>query len=170
MIREVSALPSDFDDEKLRALPLLDKVIKETLRLRPSVGQGLPRAVPTGGVTIEGHYIPGGTTVAIPAYSMHRVRSVWPDPEKFDPSRWENVTRDMKDSFVPFGGGSRVCIGQHFAQLELRHALANFYRTFSDGMMPSKAEGFSEDDMTPMSFFVTALKGKRCLLEWRAKH
>ncbi|EME43259.1 hypothetical protein DOTSEDRAFT_63516 [Dothistroma septosporum NZE10] len=156
LIREVSALPATFDNEKLRDLKVLDNVIRETLRVRPSVGQGLPR-----------HYIPGGTTVAIPAYSMHRIRSVWSepgkfdpekfDPEKFDPSRWEDVTRDMKDSF-------------HFAQLELRHALANFYRTFSSGMVASKAEGFCEDDMTPMSFFVTALKGRRCLLERRSKH
>lgn len=63
-----------------------------------------------------------------------------------------------------------MCIGRHFAGLELRHALANFYRTFHSGMTASKAEGFSDDDMTPLSFFVTALKGHKCLLERRPKH
>lgn len=96
LIREVSALPDNFDDERLRTLPLLDKVIKKTLHLRPSVGQGLPRAVPNGGVTIEGHSILGGTTVAVPAYSMHRVSSVWSEPEKFNPSQWDSSTKDME--------------------------------------------------------------------------
>lgn len=55
----------------------------------------------------------------------------------------------------------------HLAQMELRHALANFYRTFNCGMKPSRAHGFSEADMVPMFYFLTPPKGKRCLLQCR---
>lgn len=60
-----------------------------------------------------------------------------------------------------------VCIGSHFAELELRHALTNFYRTFEDGVKMSSVEGFSEDDMTPKSYFLSPPKGTRCLVERR---
>lgn len=52
----------------------------------------------------------------------------------------------------------------HLAQLELRHALANFYRTFEFGMQPAFVEGFTEKDMKPVSHFLMPPKGKRCYL------
>lgn len=60
-----------------------------------------------------------------------------------------------------------VCIGMHFAQLELRHALANFYRTFTKGVKMAYVDGFTEDDMLPMGFFLSPPKGHRCLVEVR---
>ncbi|KXT01902.1 hypothetical protein AC579_1614 [Pseudocercospora musae] len=169
VIEEIATLPQSFTQEHLVKLPLLNNVIKETLRIRPPVGQGLPRVVPPGGVRFEDHFIPGDTTVAIPAYAMHRLPQIWQGPESFDPSRWDNPTKDMQSAFLPFGGGSRVCIGQHFAMLEMRHALANFYRTFDRGMRPAWVYGFTSDDMKPVSFFVTAPKGHRCLLARRTQ-
>ena len=62
---------------------------------------------------------------------------------------------------------SKVCIGSHFAQLELRHALANFYRTFKSGVRPAYVDGFTDDDMVPVNFFLNPPKGKRCLVELR---
>ncbi|EME88834.1 uncharacterized protein MYCFIDRAFT_185345 [Pseudocercospora fijiensis CIRAD86] len=165
LTEEVAMLPQHFTEENLIKLPLLNGVITETLRIRPPVGQGLPRIVPDGGADFEGHFVPGGTTVAIPAYAMHHLPQIWRDADKFDPSRWNDATKDMQSAFLPFGGGSRVCIGQHFAMLEMRHALASFYRTFSQGMRPAWVDGFTADDMKPVSFFVTAPKGQRCLLE-----
>lgn len=61
-----------------------------------------------------------------------------------------------------------MCIGQHFAQLELRLALAEFYRTFDKGMVPALGvDGFTADDVTPMYYFITPPKGKRCFLQPR---
>ena len=57
-----------------------------------------------------------------------------------------------------------VCIGMHFAQLELRYALASFYRAFPAGVKPAFVEGFTEDDMLQTSYFITPPKGKRCLV------
>lgn len=186
LIAEVASLPPDFDDEQLRTLPLLANVIHETLRTCSVVGQGLPRAVPADGAEFAGHYIPAGTTVGIPAYTMHRNEDVFPDCEAFKPERWDIPTKEMKESFLAWGGGSRgkhslaerswtmelltmivVCIGMHFAQLELRHALANFYRAFDSGMKMSTAEGFSEKEMVFASHFIVGPAGKRTLMQRR---
>ncbi|KAK3673572.1 hypothetical protein LTR78_006476 [Recurvomyces mirabilis] len=162
LCREVADLPEGFDDEILRTLPLLDRVLQETLRLHPAVEQGLPRAVPDGGAEFGGYHVPAGQVVGIQAYSMHRDSTVWRDPETFDPSRWEESTKAMQDNFYPFGGGSRVCLGMHFAKVELRHALANFYRTFDVGMKPAFVQGFTEKDMEAVSYFLSPPRGKRC--------
>ena len=185
LIEEVSTLPVDFMDHELRGLPLLNNVLNETLRLKGPILQGLPRYVPIGGADFCDYYIPGGNVVGIQAYTMHRNPNVWTNPEIFDPSRWDDPSKDMRDSFVPFGGGSRskyifykrcrieslrsrvVCVGMHFAQLELRHAIVNFYRTFASGVRKSHAEGFSDLDMLPISYFLSPPKGTRCLMERR---
>jgi len=186
LIEEVATLPHGFNDEDLRSLKLLGNVLSETLRLRSPVSQGLPRSVPAGGMELCGYFLPEDTTVGLQAWTMHRNPHVWSHPDRFDPARWNEPTKEMLHSFVPFGGGSRsksivqwlelqephtstVCIGMHLAQMELRHALANFYRTFDSGMKPSLAHDFSEADMVPMFYFLTPPKGKRCLLKCREK-
>lgn len=187
LIRAVSTLPDDFVDEDLRGISLLQNVVQETLRLNGAVGSALPRRVPDGGAEFCGYYVQGGTTVGLQAWTLHRKPEVWAHPEVFDPSRWDEPTKEMKDCFVAFGGGSRgmsilplqylrklsgadymtVCIGMHLAQLELRHALANFYRTFEFGVKPAAVEGFSDADMVPASHFLCPPRGKRCLVRPR---
>lgn len=107
LIEEVSKLPEDFIDTDLRPLPLLNNVINETLRLCGPVGQALPRYVPKTGAEFCGYPIPGGTVVGVQAYTMHRNAEIWTRPEEFDPERWNDPTKDMRHSFLPFGGGSR---------------------------------------------------------------
>ncbi|CAN9186207.1 unnamed protein product [Alternaria alternata] len=96
---------------------------------------------------------------------MHRNPTAFKDPEKFIPARWNNLSTDMLQSFYTFGGGSRASIGAHFAQLELRHALANFYRTFTKGVTASSARSFSKAEMEVDTYFMTLPKGKRCVIE-----
>ncbi|KAI2783193.1 putative cytochrome P450 [Daldinia loculata] len=163
LLAELSTLPDGFTDLDLKKLPYLDHVIQETLRLYSAAPSGLPRVVPPGGATLAGHYIPGGYTVSSQAYSMHRNPTVYPEPLKFDPSRWENPTQAMKDAFVPFGGGSRICIGLHLAKMELRLATARFFTRFPNATV-SCLEGFTEQDMVPIMFFLMAPKGQRCLI------
>lgn len=109
LVAEVGgALSPDFTNDDVKHLPYLNRVVQETLRLYPAVPAGLARTVPPGdGVTFAGRWLPAGTTVLAQAYSLHRDPVAFPDPERFDPSRWENPTQAMKDSFMPFGGGSR---------------------------------------------------------------
>jgi cytochrome P450 len=85
---------------------VLNNIIQETLRLYSAAQAGLPRVVPREGVTFAGFWIPGGTVTATQAYTLHRDADVFPEPLKFDPSRWENPTKAMKDAYMPFGGGS----------------------------------------------------------------
>lgn len=107
LVDELAGLPRGFDDADLRRLPYLNQVIDEALRLYASAPAGLPRVVPPGGATLAGYALPGGTVVSTQAYSMHRIEAIFPDPERFDPSRWEVATKDMRDASMPWGGGSR---------------------------------------------------------------
>jgi cytochrome P450 len=107
LVQELSSVSSDLHDSDLKALPLLNNIINETLRLYTPTSSALPREVPTGGATLAGHWIPEGTTVACQAYSLHRDPSIWPDPETYNPSRWEDPTKEMLSAFMPFGAGAR---------------------------------------------------------------
>ncbi|KUI55449.1 hypothetical protein VP1G_02774 [Cytospora mali] len=164
LLAELQQLPEDYTDSDLVHLPYLNQVINETLRTNGPVPSGLPRSVPPGGSNLGGYYIPGGTTVCTQSYSLHRNPDVFPDPLKFDPDRWVSPTRDMKDSFMPFGGGSRICIGLHLARLELRLGTARFFRLYPNAKI-STLEGMSDEDMEQKLFFLSPPKNKRCLIE-----
>ncbi|KAI1456501.1 putative cytochrome P450 [Annulohypoxylon moriforme] len=166
LMAEIRTLPDNFEDPDVKKLKYLDNVIQETLRLYSAAPAGLPRVVPPEGATLGGYFVPGGYTVSAQAYSMHRNPAVYPEPLKFDPSRWENPTKAMKDSFVPFGGGSRICLGLHLAKMELRLMTARFFTRFPNAR-PSSLEGFTDDDMDPKLFFLMQPKNQRCLIEAR---
>ncbi|KAL5339825.1 cytochrome P450 [Aspergillus crustosus] len=164
LVEEVNSLPKDFSDRLIRDLPYLNQVINETLRLHTAVPSGLPRAVPPEGATFLGFQLPGGVTVATQSYSVHRKDDIFEDPYSFDPGRWETPTKEMKDAFIPFGRGSRVCIGLHLARMELRLATVFFFRAFPSAKV-SRKEGMSAEDMKMKSFFLMAPNGHRCLIE-----
>jgi cytochrome P450 len=59
---------------------------------------------------------------------LHRRPDAFPDPERFDPERWDAAreTPAMRQAFMPFGGGPRICIGNHFALMEAQLILATW--------------------------------------------
>ncbi|KAL3469060.1 cytochrome P450 [Aspergillus californicus] len=81
----------------------------------------------------------------------------------YDPSRWETPTKSMKDAFMPFGGGARICIGLHLALREIRLATCYFFRAFPH------AEVFhpqsTETDMDQVIYFLMAPRGGKCLIK-----
>ncbi|KAK4862890.1 hypothetical protein LT330_003023 [Penicillium expansum] len=164
LVAEVATLSEPIHDNDLRNLPYLNMVITETLRLYTAVPFGLPRAVPSEGANFNGYFLPSGATVSTQSYSLHRDPTIFPDPYTFNPERWENPTKEMKDISIPFGGGSRICIGLHLARIELRLASVLFFREFPNAQRSEK-EGMSEKDMEMQSFFLMAPKGHRCLIE-----
>ncbi|KAI1186676.1 cytochrome P450 [Nemania serpens] len=164
LLKELEALPDDFTYEDLRQFTYLDHVIDEALRRFPAAPSGMPREVPEGGTVLGGYHIPAGYTVTTQNYTLHRDPHAFPDPEKFDPSRWENPTQAMKDAFMPFGGGSRVCIGLHLAKTELRLGLARFFKAFPSAKV-STLEGMSDLDMVPNMYFLVTPRGHRCLVD-----
>ncbi|KAI0394130.1 cytochrome P450 [Xylariaceae sp. FL0594] len=161
---ELQALPDDFSYQDLRHLHYLDHVINEALRRYPVAPAGLPREVPPGGGQFSGYHIPAEYTVTTQSFTMHRNLIAFPDPEKFDPSRWENPTQEMKDCFMPFGNGSRICIGLNLAKIELRLAVARFFKAFPNARVSTR-EGMCDDDMTPGLYFLAGPQGHRCLVE-----
>ncbi|KAK4089827.1 hypothetical protein Purlil1_5930 [Purpureocillium lilacinum] len=163
LLKELELLSDDFDEQDLKDLPYLNQVISETLRLYPAVPSGLPRLVPPGGAELCGYALNEGVSVGAQAYSMHRDPEIYPDPHAFNPSRWASPTRAMKDAFMPFGKGARVCIGMHLAQLELRLATARFFLEFPDATMAS-VDGMTDEDMEQVIHFLLAPKGRRCLV------
>lgn len=108
--------PSTID-----SLPLLDAIVRETLRLHAPAASPLPRVTPdvSGGVSIDGFDgIPGGTTVSSSAYTLHRIEEVYPHPTEWLPQRWIDPgpeKHDMRRLWWPFGSGGRMCLGSNFA-------------------------------------------------------
>jgi hypothetical protein len=114
------AAPAMPDPRALDALPLLDAVLQETLRLYPAVPGGQPRLTPAPACSLAGYdNIPPGVRVQSHAYTLHRNPDVFPEPEEWKPERWLDATpdqrREMSHWFWAWGSGPRVCIGSHFA-------------------------------------------------------
>ncbi len=103
-----------------RELPYLDMVVDEVLRLYPPAWIGPRRAVRD--FEFEGQTVPAGAHVNYCSWASHRLPDVFVDPEAFIPERF---TRERKaalprGAYVPFGGGSRICIGKRFGQTEVK--------------------------------------------------
>jgi cytochrome P450 len=108
----------------LPGLDLTKRVIIETLRLWPP-GWVLTRAASVD-TELGGHRIPAGTIVAFSPYLIHHRPDLYPEPDRFDPDRWDTAQRSAppRDTFIPFGSGARKCIGDQFAMTEAILALA----------------------------------------------
>lgn len=103
--------------EDLRAMPLVDGVVREALRLWPPGVVG-PR-ISVDDFDLHGYTIPAGSLVVYSPYLTHRLPEVWGDPLVFRPERWAHGEPEPY-SFVPFGGGYRKCLGFALATLELQ--------------------------------------------------
>ncbi|PSR72287.1 hypothetical protein PHLCEN_2v11879 [Hermanssonia centrifuga] len=95
--------------DQLKNLTYLQDAINEGLRLHSTVGVGLPRVVPEGGLTILGKTFAPGTIVSVPTYTVHRDKAVWgEDADVFNPDRWTRGDKAaMQKAFAPFSVGSR---------------------------------------------------------------
>jgi cytochrome P450 len=116
-----------------------DKVAAEEDLVRSALLEGMrlyPPAYLTerkagSDVVLRGHLVPRGTMVLASPWVTHRHPAYWPDPERFDPTRFVGHQDRPRYAYFPFGGGPRSCIGEHFAMLEatlLLKALLGRYR------------------------------------------
>lgn len=162
---EVQALtPEQLTDESLEALPLLNAVIQETLRLYGAAPSSLPRTVPAGGAQLCGHALPGGIEVSTQAYTLHRLPEIWgPDAEVFRPDRWLGAEKTQSESavFAPWGAGSRICLGIHMAHMELRLATAMFFREIAGAKI---APDTTPSDMAMENYFLISPKAHKCFI------
>ncbi|KAK2598761.1 hypothetical protein N8I77_012149 [Diaporthe amygdali] len=124
-------------DATVRNLPYLRACLDESLRLSPPVAFGLNRKTPEEGMHIDGHWIPGGTTVAVPAYTAHRNPDIFDEPEEFRPERWlGDGAKKAQASFIPFSTGGRGCIGRNISYMEQSILVATLIRRY-DFELPS---------------------------------
>lgn len=115
--------------DRINDLVLTDYAFKESLRMIPPVPSLPRRAIKP--FSFGGYDFPAGTYVGIqPAYT-HRMAEHWPDPETFDPLRFEpeQVKARHKYAWVPFGGGAHMCLGLHFAYMQIKILMWHMLRT-----------------------------------------
>jgi cytochrome P450 len=101
-------------------LPQLEMVLDETLRMYPPAWVGPRRSVRP--FEFAGHTVPARAYVNYSSWVSHHLPEVFPEPERFIPARLsaEKKAALPKGAYVPFGGGSRTCIGMRFGQIEIR--------------------------------------------------
>ncbi len=119
--------------EKLQQLPLLERVIKESMRvLSPVPWNGRVTAKPT---ELGDYHLPEGTEVFVGITQTHHMSELYPDPESFDPSRWETISPTAYE-YNPFSAGPRICIGAGFAMMEIKIVLAMLLQRYRLEFVP----------------------------------
>lgn len=135
-------------------LDYLNRVVDEVSRLHamPMLMRRATAEVEMGGVRI-----PPGTEIAFSLYAMHRDRRVHADPERFDPDRWLPANREgrPREEFMPFGAGTRKCIGDAFARVEIAVAVATILSRWRLRAVPGEqvkevAAAVAHPDRLPM--------------------
>ena len=126
LIQEIDArdqagnLSNPISYKEANDMPYLYAVLKESMRLHPSVGLLMERHVPSRGVEIDGHFLKAGTIVGINPWVTNHNTEVFPDPYKFRPERWLEASAEQLKAMdnlweLNFGGGSRKCIGRNIS-------------------------------------------------------
>ena len=128
--REESLAAGDVEYDGVLGLGLLDRVMKESMRLCAPVPT-IPR-VAVKDTVIDGYAVPAGSFVTVSPYQNHFLPDLWPDPTRFDPDRFAAHRREDRShrlAFEPFGGGVHKCIGMHFAGMQVRTIFHELLRT-----------------------------------------
>ncbi|NES79354.1 MULTISPECIES: cytochrome P450 [Okeania] len=122
LLAELATLPANPEKVAITKLPYLSAVCQETLRLYPIVITAFPRVVQKP-VEIMGYQLEPGMVVLPSIYLTHQREDIYPEPKKFKPERF--LERQFSPyEYLPFGGGSRRCIGSAFALFEMKLVLA----------------------------------------------
>lgn len=147
---EVAALGDrTLTPEDLPRLGYTVRVLHEALRLCPPGAAAGRMAMQD--VEIDGHLVPAGTMVLVGIYALHRDPALWDNAMVFDPDRFSPENSHGRDrwQYLPFGGGPRSCIGDHFAMLEATLGLATIIRR-------TEVQSLDEDFPLAVPFTMTA--------------
>jgi cytochrome P450 len=125
----------DATADTVEHLPYTVQVVNESMRLYPPAHTVVRKA--SSETELVGYKVEEGRIVAVSIWGIHHRASLWPDPDKFDPDRFESTQAAGERSRVasgythlPFGGGPRSCIGEHLAMAELVAAVAALIRHY----------------------------------------
>ncbi|XP_025410347.1 uncharacterized protein LOC112683508 [Sipha flava] len=118
----------DVTMDDLNSMKYLEAIVKETLRLYPSV-PAITREIQTT-LNIKNYSIPPLTTIFIIPYILHRSEDLYPNPEEFIPERFLDEDSKSRNIFgyLPFSAGPRNCIGQKFAMTEIKTVISTILR------------------------------------------
>lgn len=122
LLEELDGLGENPDPMSIVALPYLNAVCNEVLRIYPTQLFAFPRLVESP-VNLMGYELSPGTILISNIYSTHQRKDLYPQPKEFKPERFLEKQFSPYE-FLPFGGGSRVCIGATFALFEMKLILA----------------------------------------------
>ncbi|KAH7254694.1 cytochrome P450 [Fusarium solani] len=141
--------------KEVKALPYVDAVIREALRMLPGVSMTMERYVPREGFVLpNGDYLPEGTIVGMNPYILARNKSVYgEDADTFRPERWlrDEANGETEEQFqkrlllmnqtdLSFGGGSRICIGKNMGLFQTYKVLATLITLFEIELADPKKE------------------------------
>lgn len=129
---EAQALPeAHLPYAELARCERIEWVMKEALRMYPPL-TSIPRKAARD-CAFGGYAIPRGTPVGISPIHTHHMPALWTAPERFDPERFSPQRAEHKRhayAYLPFGGGAHLCIGQHFADMEVKAVMHQVLRRF----------------------------------------
>ncbi|KAF9888182.1 hypothetical protein FE257_009177 [Aspergillus nanangensis] len=116
---------------KLRELKYLNAVINETLRISSPASSRFPRVNDSVPTVYKGWSVPVGTPISMNIWNTHYNQEIFPEPTQFRPERWLGAnSRELEKYLVPFGSGSRMCIGQNLSIAEQVLTLATLFRAY----------------------------------------
>ncbi|XP_045806074.1 cytochrome P450 71D10-like [Trifolium pratense] len=163
-VRRVFDKKGYVDETELHQLIYLKNVIKETLRLHPSVPLLVPRESREK-CQVNGYEIPAKTRIVVNVWAIGRDQRYWVEAESFKPSRFVNNPIDFKGTnfeYIPFGAGRRICPGIAFGLPNIELPLAQLLYHF-DWKLPNKMK--NEDlDMTESFGITLRRKNDLCLI------
>ncbi|XP_028376832.1 cytochrome P450 4F2 isoform X1 [Phyllostomus discolor] len=138
--------PKEIEWEDLAQLPFLTMCIKESLRLHPPV-TAISRCCTQDIMLPDGRVVPKGVICVISIFGTHHNPTVWPDPEVYNPFRFDPETAQERSplAFLPFSAGPRNCIGQTFAMAEMKVVLALTLLRFR--VLPDYAEPLRKPEL-----------------------
>ncbi|CAL4931149.1 unnamed protein product [Urochloa decumbens] len=145
-----------IEEPDAAALPYLQAVVKEAMRLHPVGPLLVPHKAVEDGVEVCGYAVPRGSTVFVNVWAIMRDPALWEDPDEFSPERFLDKAAEVefkgKDfEFIPFGSGRRQCPGMPMAERVVPHVLASLLHAF-EWRLP---EGMTAEQLDVSERFTT---------------
>jgi cytochrome P450 len=119
--------------EQLQYMPLLDRIVKESLRVLPPIP--FTARVVVQSTELGGYALPVGTEIYLSIYHTHHIPELYPQPELFNPGRWETIAPNALE-YGPFSSGRRTCIGASFATMDIKIILSMLIQRYRLQCLP----------------------------------
>jgi len=165
---ELRSLPSEsMTAHTLDSLPLLDSIIRESIRVHPTAPGPWPRVSRTSTILCRPGFpdlsLLKGTVFSASAYTLHKNEDIFPEPMEWRPERWmqanEEQRREMDRWSWGFGSGSWICPGRHFAAFGMKKMLETIYRDFETSIVDA-------DGIEAVDWIVAGPKGEKLMLNF----